>query len=81
MCGPTVAWDWLVLDVSYVLILVGGAMVLRARRSALVAWVWFGLLSVAVGAFLFAATWATGPAYAAAATDAASPALAALRDC
>ena len=60
------AWDWLVLDVSYVLILVGGAMVLRARRSALVTWVWFGLLSVSVGGFLFAATWATGPASAAA---------------
>lgn len=67
MCGPTVAWDWLVLDVSYVLILVGGAMVLRARSSTLVTWVGFGVLSASVGAFLFAATWATGPAMAAAA--------------
>lgn len=68
MCGPTVGWDWLVLDVSYVLILVGGGMVLRARRSSLLAWVWFGLLSASVGAFLFAATWALGPAMAAAET-------------
>lgn len=66
MCGPTVAWDWLVLDVSYVLILIGGGMVLRARRSTLLTWVWFGLLSASVGGFLFAATWVTGPAAAAA---------------
>lgn len=65
MCGPTVAWDWLVLDVSYVLVLVGGAMVLRARRSTLFTWVWFGVTSIAVGGFLLAATWATGPATAA----------------
>ena len=69
MCGPTVAWDWLVLDLSYVLILVGGAMVLRARRSTLVTWVWFGMVSVSVGAFVFAATWATGPAMAAATAE------------
>ncbi|HET6403636.1 MAG TPA: hypothetical protein VFH78_03225 [Candidatus Thermoplasmatota archaeon] len=79
MCGPTVAWDWLVLDVSYVLVLVGGSMVLRARRSTLVTWVWFGLLSAAVGGFLFAATWVTGPAAAAATTD--GPLDALLADC
>lgn len=69
------SWDWLVLDVSYVLVLVGGAMVLRAKRSSVFTWVWFGLLSVCVGAFLFAATWATGPAMAAASADTAQSVL------
>ena len=58
MCGPEVAWDWLILDIAYVLVLVGGGSVLRARGAILVTWVWFGLLAAAVGGFLFAATWA-----------------------
>lgn len=68
MCGPAVAWDWLVLDLSYVLVLIGGGMTLRARNSSLVTWVWFGMLSATVGAILFAITWLTGPATAAAET-------------
>lgn len=57
MCGPTLAWDWLVLDISYVLVLVGGGIVLRTRGSSLMTWLLFGLLSVAVGGFLFSATY------------------------
>lgn len=57
MCGPTLAWDWLVLDLSYVLVLVGGGIVLRAKGSSLMAWLFFGLLSAAVGGFLFSATY------------------------
>lgn len=57
MCGPAVAWDWLVLDISYVLVLVGGGIVLRARTASLATWVLFGMLSVVVGGFLFSATY------------------------
>ena len=57
MCGPTLAWDWLVLDISYVLVLVGGGIVLRSRNSSLAAWLFFGMLSVAVGGFLFSVTY------------------------
>lgn len=60
VCGPTVAWNWLTLDVAYVLVLVGGAMVLRARRTILHTWVLFGVLSALVGGILFAMTYATG---------------------
>lgn len=66
MCGPAVAWDWLMLDLAYVLVLVGGAMTLRAKGSVLSTWVWFGLLSAAVGAFLFTVTWMAVPAAASA---------------
>lgn len=57
MCGPAVAWDWLILDLSYILVLVGGAAVLRARGVGIVTLVWFGVLATAVGGFLFAATY------------------------
>lgn len=57
VCGPAVAWDWFVLDISYVLILVGGGGVLRARSASLLTWIWFGMLAASVGGFLFAATW------------------------
>lgn len=49
-------WDWLVLDVAYVLVLLGGSLVLRARAASPAVWVCFGVLSVAVGGFLFAGT-------------------------
>lgn len=62
MCGPAVPWDWLLLDVSYVLVLVGGAMVLRARRSSTQTWLVFGILGALVGGLLLAATWVMGPA-------------------
>lgn len=57
MCGPIVLWDWFVLDVSYLLVLVGGTLVLRARTAGVGTWVGFGTLSILVGAFLFAATY------------------------
>lgn len=56
-CAPVVLWDWFVLDVSYLLVLVGGSLVLRAKTAGAGTWVAFGTLSVAVGAFLFAATY------------------------
>lgn len=45
------------MDFVYVLVLVAGALVLRARGSALPTWLGFGVLSTCVGAFLFFATW------------------------
>lgn len=57
MCGPILAWDWFVLDVAYVLVLVVGSMVLRAKLAMPVTWLAFGLLSVCVGAFLFYSTY------------------------
>lgn len=74
MCGPAVAWDWLVLDVSYVVVLIGGSMVLRARSSSLLTWIGFGALSVAVGAFLLSATWLVGVGGTASAASADAPA-------
>lgn len=62
MCGPIVPWDWLVLDVSYVMILVGGGMTLRVRGAMPHTWLFFALLSIAVGGFLFAGTVAANPA-------------------
>lgn len=58
MCGPTVPWDLFVLDMAYVLVLVGGSMVLRARQAMPITWILFGLLSVAVGGPLLYATYA-----------------------
>lgn len=56
-CGPVVLWDWFVLDVSFLLVLVGGSLVLRAKTAGVGTWVAFGTLSIAVGSFLFAATY------------------------
>lgn len=53
MCGPVVPWDWFIVDLSYVLVLVGGGMVLRARNTALPTWMAFGMLSTFVGTILF----------------------------
>jgi hypothetical protein len=75
VCGPILAWDLIVIDVSYVLVLVGGAMVLRARSSAPVTWAAFGLLSAAVGAYLFFETYAIQTALAAPGATAAIDAL------
>lgn len=71
MCGPFVSWDWLVLDVSYVLALLGGTLVLRARCAPPLTWVAFGVLSALVGGTLFAGTWGAqaAAAEAARATD------------
>ena len=57
VCGPAVAWDWFILDISYVLLLVGGGGILRARSASFLTWIWFGMLAASVGGFLFAATW------------------------
>lgn len=72
MCGPSVPWDLFVLDVSYVLVLLGGAMVFRARSSPPVVWVWFGMLSVMVGGALFYATYSVQAAAAEAAANTAA---------
>lgn len=68
MCGPVVLWDWFVLDFAYLLVLIGGSMVLRARMAMPLTWVAFGALSIAVGGFLFTATYASQVAVAAAST-------------
>jgi hypothetical protein len=75
-----VPWDWLVLDVSYVMVLVGGGMVLRARAAMPMTWLAFALISVCVGGFLFAATVTADPStgYLAPAT---SNAIDAMRTC
>lgn len=71
VCGPGVSWDWLVLDISYVLVLVGGSLVLRARTAGLPVWLAFGGLSACVGGLLFYVTWSVqGAAAAAAPVDA-----------
>ncbi|GEM_PF-2610276 len=56
MCGPEVPWDWLMMDISFVMVLVGGGMTLRVRGVSPFTWLAFGLLSTCVGGFLFAAT-------------------------
>lgn len=68
MCGPVVLWDWFVLDVAYMLVLVGGSLVLRAKVVGPVTWMTFGTLSICVGAFLFAATYGAQTAAAATVT-------------
>jgi hypothetical protein len=72
MCGPVVPWDWLMLDMAYVLVLLGGSLVLRARFAGIATWLSFGVLSAAVGAFLMHATTAANADYLAGAA-AASP--------
>lgn len=67
-CGPVVLWDWFVLDISYLLVLVGGSLILRAKTAGVGTWVAFGTLSIAVGAFLFAATYGAQVAVAQSAT-------------
>ena len=51
------AWDWFVMDIAYVMVLVGGGMVLRAKLAMPITWLLFGMLSVAVGGFLGAGTY------------------------
>lgn len=64
MCGPVVPWDWFIVDTSYVLVLIGGAMIFRAKQVALVTWMSFGALSVVVGALLFFFTYDAQAAFA-----------------
>lgn len=63
MCGPAFPWEWFILDVAYVLALLGGAMILRAKGSLPITWVAFGILSFSTGTFLFAATLGAQAAY------------------
>ena len=70
MCGPEVVWQWATLDIAYVLVLMGGSLVLRARCASAFAWAGFGSLSVGVGGFLFWATLRAETAVAAAAPTA-----------
>lgn len=77
MCGPEVPWDWLVLDVSFVLALVGGGLTFRAKGAAPITWILFGGLSIAVGGFLLAATWQANAAFAAASAAASTTSTAA----
>ena len=53
LCGPIVPWDWFVVDLSYVLVLVGGGMIFRAKGVGVGTWMAFGLMSSVIGAFLF----------------------------
>ncbi|HUR69772.1 MAG TPA: hypothetical protein VM370_11060 [Candidatus Thermoplasmatota archaeon] len=70
MCGPSVVFDWIVLDIAYVMVLVGGSMVLRARIAPVGAWIAFGLLSVLLGGSLFSMTYHTQAAASALAAQA-----------
>ncbi len=63
MCGPVVPWDWLVLDLAYVLVLLGGSLMLRARCASPPVWLAFGVLSACVGAFLLHETTTANQAY------------------
>lgn len=66
MCAPTVPWDWLVIDVAYVMDMLGGAMVFRARGASVPTWMAFGALATFVGVILFASTYAAQASFAAA---------------
>lgn len=61
-------WDWFIIDLSYVLVLVGGAMVFRARNVGVGTWMAFGALSTFVGVILFTFTYQAQVAFAAAGT-------------
>lgn len=67
MCGPTVPWDWFIMDLSYVLLLIGGAMVFRARNVGVGTWMAYGALATFVGVILFTFTFHAQAAFAAAA--------------
>lgn len=70
MCGPVVPWDWFVMDLSYVLVLIGGSMVFRARNAGVGTWMAFGMLSTFVGVILFTFTYQAQAAFAASAETA-----------
>lgn len=62
-------WDWFILDMAYVLVLLGGGIIFRSKSVGVGAWMAFGLLSASVGAFLFAGTYGAQQAFAASATQ------------
>lgn len=53
------------MDLSYVLILIGGGMVLRARNAGPGTWIAFGGLATFVGVILFTFTFQAQTAFAA----------------
>ena len=57
MCGPIVPWDWFIIDLSYVLVLVGGGMIFRVKTVGTATWMMFGMMSAVVGGLLFYLTW------------------------
>lgn len=67
VCGPIVPWDWFIMDLSYVLLLLGGAMVFRARNATVGTWMAYGGLATFVGVILFTFTFQAQTAFAAAA--------------
>ena len=50
-------WDWFIIDLSYVLVLIGGAMIFRTRRTSIGSWVAFGMLATFIGTILLWETW------------------------
>lgn len=58
-------WDWFIVDLSYVLVLVGGGMVFRAKNVGVGTWMAFGALSTFVGVILFTFTYQAQVAFAA----------------
>lgn len=68
MCGPVMPWDWFIMDLSYVLVLIGGGMVFRARNASVPTWMLFAAISTFVGVILFTFTFQANAAYAASAT-------------
>lgn len=80
LCGGPFPWEWFILDVAFVMALLGGSLVLRAKRSLPAAWVTFGVLSVSVGGLLMAATYQAQADYGAA-MAAAGSSVAALQGC
>lgn len=52
------------VDIAYVLVLLGAAMIFRARMAPPVTWISFGALSAGVGGFLMHATFQTQEAMA-----------------
>lgn len=59
-------WDWFVIDMAYVLVLLGGGMVFRARNASVPTWMAFGGLATFVGVILFAYTYDAQASFAAA---------------
>jgi hypothetical protein len=53
------------MDISFVMVLIGGSMTLRVKGVTPITWMAFGLLSTLVGGFLMAETWQANLAYAA----------------
>lgn len=66
MCGPEVLWNFLTLDVAFAMVLLGGSTILRSKHASPFVWLAFGVLSIGVGAVLFAATYNAQTAMAAA---------------